>query len=97
MVRQALLALSASSRRLFAMMPSQSLKTPEVCIVGAGMAGLRCAELLLKGGLHVTIFEARDRVGGRVSFLRVRRHDADKFECQQSSFLGPAVDLSVPS
>lgn len=79
------------------MVPGQSMKIPEVCIVGAGMAGLRCAELLIEGGLQVTIFEARDRLGGRVRFPRVRRSEADKFECHQSSFLGPAVDLSVPS
>jgi monoamine oxidase len=43
------------------------MKVPRVCIVGAGMAGLRCADLLLESGLHVTMFEARDRIGGRVS------------------------------
>lgn len=47
----------------------QTMKIPEVCIVGAGMAGLRCAEFLIQGGLPVTIFEARDRIGGRVSSL----------------------------
>jgi len=46
-----------------------NMKPPRVCIVGAGMAGLRCADLLIKGGLHVTMLEARDRIGGRVSFL----------------------------
>lgn len=37
-----------------------------VGIVGAGFAGLRCADVLLQHGHKVTIFEARDRVGGRV-------------------------------
>jgi NADPH-dependent 2,4-dienoyl-CoA reductase/sulfur reductase-like enzyme len=41
---------------------------PRVCIVGAGFAGLRCAEVLIQGGIEVTILEARDRLGGRVSF-----------------------------
>ena len=40
---------------------------PHVAIVGAGFAGLRCADVLLKSGAKVTIYEARDRVGGRVS------------------------------
>jgi NADPH-dependent 2,4-dienoyl-CoA reductase/sulfur reductase-like enzyme len=40
---------------------------PRVCIVGAGLAGLRCAEVLIQGGIEVTILEARDRLGGRVS------------------------------
>jgi NADPH-dependent 2,4-dienoyl-CoA reductase/sulfur reductase-like enzyme len=42
-------------------------KIPHVCIVGAGMAGLRCAEVLVKNGIKVTILEGRDRIGGRVS------------------------------
>lgn len=41
---------------------------PRVCIVGAGLAGLRCAEILIEDGVEVTILEARDRLGGRVSF-----------------------------
>lgn len=40
--------------------------TPHVCIVGAGVSGLRCAEILLEHGYKVTIIEARDRIGGRV-------------------------------
>lgn len=39
---------------------------PKVCIVGAGVAGLRCADVMLRGGMDVTILEARDRIGGRV-------------------------------
>lgn len=41
-------------------------RKPRICVVGAGVAGLRCAQVLSKGGLDVTILEARDRVGGRV-------------------------------
>lgn len=41
-------------------------KVPHVCIVGAGVAGLRCADMLLQHGVKVTILEGRDRVGGRV-------------------------------
>jgi phytoene dehydrogenase-like protein len=39
---------------------------PHVCIVGAGVSGLRCADILLSQGFKVTILEARDRIGGRV-------------------------------
>ncbi|KAF2774127.1 FAD/NAD(P)-binding domain-containing protein [Teratosphaeria nubilosa] len=49
-----------------------------VGIVGAGFAGLRCADVLLHHGFKVTIFEARNRLGGRVA---------------QSSHLGHTVDL----
>lgn len=40
--------------------------TRHVCIVGAGISGLRCADLLLQKGFKVTILEARNRIGGRV-------------------------------
>lgn len=42
-------------------------KIPHIGIVGAGVAGLRCADILLQHGAKVTILEGRDRVGGRVS------------------------------
>ncbi|KAL9127019.1 MAG: hypothetical protein Q9217_004034 [Psora testacea] len=41
-------------------------RKPHICVVGAGMAGLRCAKVMSDKGIKVTIFEARDRVGGRV-------------------------------
>ncbi|MFM8791663.1 MAG: protoporphyrinogen/coproporphyrinogen oxidase, partial [Solirubrobacterales bacterium] len=37
-----------------------------VAVVGAGLAGLRCAGLLIERGFEVDVFEASDRVGGRV-------------------------------
>jgi len=53
-------------------------KAPHVCVIGAGVAGLRCADVLLQHGIKVTILEGRDRVGGRVC---------------QSNNLGHLVDL----
>ena len=44
-------------------------RMPHVCIVGAGMTGLRCAEVLKKKGIKVTMLEGRNRIGGRVSDL----------------------------
>lgn len=41
-------------------------RKPHICVVGAGVSGLRCAEVLLDKGMRVTILEGRDRVGGRV-------------------------------
>ena len=46
----------------------ESLKTDEteICIVGAGFAGLAAARRLVAAGRDVVVLEARDRVGGRV-------------------------------
>lgn len=57
---------------------SESKHAMSVGIVGAGFAGLRCADVLLQHGVKVTIFEARNRLGGRVG---------------QSWHLGHPVDL----
>ena len=47
--------------------PDDTEKRLHVCVVGAGLAGMRCAEILIEKGVRVTILEARDRLGGRVS------------------------------
>ncbi|RDL39216.1 FAD protein [Venustampulla echinocandica] len=42
-----------------------SVTKPKIGIIGAGIAGLRCADILLQHGFNVTILEGRDRIGGR--------------------------------
>ena len=44
-----------------------------VLVIGAGLAGLAAARRLANAGLHVTIVEARNRIGGRVQTVRDRR------------------------
>ena len=47
-------------------------RNPHVCIIGAGVSGLRCATVLAEEGMKVTILEGRNRVGGRVSISRYK-------------------------
>ncbi|TRX97256.1 hypothetical protein FHL15_002050 [Xylaria flabelliformis] len=41
-------------------------RRPRIGIIGAGFAGLRCADVLLQHGFDVTLIEGRNRLGGRV-------------------------------
>ncbi|CEL91715.1 unnamed protein product [Vitrella brassicaformis CCMP3155] len=43
----------------------------DVIVIGAGIAGLLCAKRLVKKGFKVIILEARDRMGGRISHVRL--------------------------
>ncbi|WP_420396516.1 FAD-dependent oxidoreductase [Nioella sp.] len=38
----------------------------DIAVIGAGVAGLRAAQMLADLGYDVTIYEARDRIGGRL-------------------------------
>ncbi|KAK6432071.1 hypothetical protein LTR95_011762 [Oleoguttula sp. CCFEE 5521] len=69
---------SLSYRERPVVMSDSARQSVRVGIIGAGFAGLRCADVLLQRGVKVTIFEARDRIGGRVA---------------QSNALGHVVDL----
>ena len=40
--------------------------SPDVVIIGAGLAGLTCAKTLTERGLRVRVVERDDDVGGRV-------------------------------
>ncbi|MFM9077931.1 MAG: FAD-dependent oxidoreductase [Solirubrobacterales bacterium] len=44
----------------------QGANRRRVVVVGAGMAGLSAARVLLDRGFKVQVLEARDRIGGRV-------------------------------
>ncbi|THC92089.1 hypothetical protein EYZ11_008442 [Aspergillus tanneri] len=52
-------------------------KKPHVAIIGAGFSGLRCADILAQNGAQVTVFEARNRTGGRVHQSKIEDHLVD--------------------
>lgn len=58
----------------------------EVVVVGAGLAGLRCASMLAEAGREVQVWEAADDVGGRI-----RTDVVDGFRCDRGfQVLNPA-------
>jgi phytoene dehydrogenase-like protein len=50
----------------------------DVVVVGAGLAGLRCAGELVRAGLDVHVLEAADDVGGRIRTDRVDGFSVDR-------------------
>ncbi|HEY7565675.1 MAG TPA: NAD(P)/FAD-dependent oxidoreductase, partial [Acidimicrobiia bacterium] len=51
-------------------LPRVADRSARVIVVGAGMAGLVCAELLTDAGHDVMVLEGRARIGGRIETLR---------------------------
>lgn len=49
--------------------------SPHIGVIGAGISGLRCADILIQNGARVTILEARDRIGGRVCLPYTREQN----------------------
>ncbi len=49
-----------------AALPAKAANPKKIAIIGAGVAGLAAARQLADAGFDVTVFEARDRIGGRI-------------------------------
>jgi monoamine oxidase len=60
--------------------PHISNRSDDVVIVGAGIAGLSCAWRLRQAGVGVRLYEAQERIGGRM--LSLRNHFADGQVCE---------------
>ncbi len=60
----------------------------KIAVVGAGPGGLAAAVLLVSRGLDVTVYEARDRVGGRSARITLGEHH---FDTGPTFFLMPHV------
>lgn len=52
-------------------------KSPKVVVVGAGIAGLTAAYRLHQGGMDVHLYEARNRVGGRIFTATIKNRIAE--------------------
>ena len=62
-----------------------------MAIIGAGIAGLSCAESLRRGGHEVTVFEKSRGIGGRIATRRTPEdlrfdHGAQFFTVQSRAF-----------
>ncbi|MBE8473729.1 flavin monoamine oxidase family protein [Streptomyces justiciae] len=64
-------------------------RTADVCVVGAGLAGLTAARDLVAAGRTVVVLEARDRVGGRVLNLSLTNGGVTE---GGGEFIGPTQD-----
>ena len=59
----------------------------DVCVVGAGPAGLSCARLLRANGLEVSVVEAADDIGGRLRTDQVQGFVLDRgFQVLQTGY-----------
>ena len=74
------------------------MRTHDVVVAGAGLAGLRAAQLLCRRGLDVVVLDAADRPGGRVATDVVDGFRCDRgFQVLNTSYpaLRAAVDLDA--
>ncbi len=51
--------------------------SPKVVVIGGGIAGLTTAYRLHKEGMNVELYEARNRVGGRIFTAKINSHIAE--------------------
>ena len=83
------------------MKPRAPRLSGNVAVVGAGIAGLACANELTRLGINARLFEASDRVGGRIASLRdvfpgqVVERGAEFIGSSHHTMLGYARELGL--
>ena len=65
----------------------------DLAIVGAGIAGLAAARQAIRHGLDVVVFEATDRIGGRLQ--TIVRDDGSVWDAGAHWLLQPAINPLV--
>ena len=53
------------------------MEEPKIAVIGAGLAGLTAAHRIHQAGLKVDVFEASNRVGGRVFSIWMKNYCGD--------------------
>lgn len=76
------------------MASTAGVNSGSVAVIGAGIAGLTCAETLAKAGLAVDIFEKSSSIGGRLSARPVGDAMAD-IGAQYATARGPAFRAHI--
>src|SRR5690242_21845259 len=82
-------AAEAKSRKSKTKAKRTRTRTADVCVVGAGFAGLTAARDLVNAGKSVVVLEARNVVGGRVQNHELR---GGKVSERGGTFVGPTQD-----
>ncbi len=74
----------------------QNTVTLPVVVVGAGLAGLVCANRLCAGGIDVVVLEASDAAGGRVRTDRVEGFSIDRgFQVLNTAYPALRADVDL--
>jgi monoamine oxidase len=72
----------------------------DVLVIGGGIAGLAAARQLTSAGLHITLLEARDRLGGRIFTQYTPEYPvelgAEFVHGRPEEILGLAAEAAVP-
>lgn len=82
----------SSGQRVVDEIREQAQRGERIAVIGAGLAGATAAAGLVDAGMEVTVFEARDRVGGRV---HSRSDDSWPMPVQLGAWLFAADDADL--
>ncbi|AXG11448.1 hydroxysqualene dehydroxylase [Haloplanus rubicundus] len=59
-----------------------STRTPRVAVLGGGVGGLSAAHELAERGVEVTVYEARERLGGKARSFPISTHDGGTVQAE---------------